>query len=105
MGKEQGDGNAKRLTVVQWRRKSIICSQLCSFLFLFSAGFVYYTECVNWGVRTSSNHSSIPHEGENCMCEESNNSMHCFYSNEADDTGHTTRLIHIMRIMRDFTHF
>lgn len=39
------------------------------FIFLPRFVVVYYTECVNQGVHTL----SIPHIGENCMCEVINN--------------------------------
>lgn len=72
-----------------------------SFSFPFGGEFVCHTKCVNWATHTL----SIPYIGENCMCEVSNSSMHCFYQNETNNTGNTTRLIYIAHIMRDFAHF
>lgn len=70
----------------------------------FFGEIVYYTKCMNWGIHTLSDHLSIPHIGEKCMCEVSNNRMHCLYSNETNVTGHNEGLIYITHIMRDFTH-
>lgn len=76
----------------------------CLFLSLFFGEIVYYTKCMDWGIHTLSDHLSIPHIGEKCMCEVSNNRIHCLYSNETNVTGHTEGLIYITHIMRDFTH-
>lgn len=60
-------------------RTSVAFILLLFAVFFSCAEFVYYAKRVNWGVHTLSKHLSIPHIGENRMCEVSNNSMHCFY--------------------------
>lgn len=101
MEMERGFRFMHHLTVIQWRRDDIGGVYFSPFFF---GEIVYYTKCMNWGIHTLSDHLSIPHIGEKCMCEVSNNRMHCLYSNETNGTGHIERLIYITHIMRDFTH-
>lgn len=105
--KQSREGNRTRIW--KWREAldSCIISQSFSGGETTSAAFnslpFFSPKCVKRDIHTLAHHASIPRIGENRMCEVSNNSVHCLWT-ETDSAGRPERLIYIAHMMRDFTH-